>query len=171
MLSDGEGREIDFKNTVMFLTSNLGTDVLTEMTQGVERPPDEAILGAVRPILCQHFKPALLARMSVVPFYALRGDALKGIVRLKMEKLARRMMENNKIRLTYTDGVVDQITERCTEVETGARNIDYILSGNIMPRMSQEILAHMSEGDLPSAVALDVDKGGSFKMTFESGSP
>ena len=171
MLSDGEGREIDFKNTVMFLTSNLGTDVLTEMTQGAERPPDEAILGAVRPILSQHFKPALLARMSVVPFYALRGDALKGIVRLKMEKLARRMMENNKIRLTYTDGVVGQITERCTEVETGARNIDYILSGNIMPRMSQEILAHMSEGDLPSAVALDVDKDGSFKMTFGGESP
>jgi type VI secretion system protein VasG len=168
VLSDGEGREIDFKNTVIFLTSNLGTDVITEMTKGDERPPDDAIMGAVRPILSQYFKPALLARMAVVPFYTLRADAMKGIVRLKLEKLAERLMQNNKMQLTYTDTVVDQITDRCTEVETGARNIDYILSGNIMPRMSQEILTHMSEGGMPSAVRLDLNKDGSFKIEFKS---
>jgi type VI secretion system protein VasG len=168
VLSDGEGREIDFKNTVIFLTSNLATDVITEMTKGDERPPDDAIMGAVRPILSQYFKPALLARMAVVPFYTLRADAMKGIVRLKLEKLAERLMQNNKMQLTYTDTVVDQITDRCTEVETGARNIDYILSGNIMPRMSQEILTHMSEGGMPSAVRLDLNKDGSFKIEFKS---
>jgi len=168
ILSDGEGREIDFKNTVIFLTSNLATDVITEMTKGDERPPDDAIMGAVRPILSQYFKPALLARMAVVPFYTLRADAMKGIVRLKLEKLAERLMQNNKMQLTYTDAVVDQITDRCTEVETGARNIDYILSGNIMPRMSQEILTHMSEGGMPSAVHLGLKKDGSFKIKFKS---
>ena len=168
MLSDGEGREIDFKNTVIFLASNLATDVITEMTKADEPLPSDTLMSAVRPILSQYFKPALLARMNVVPYYTLRGDALKGIVRLKMEKLVERMMQNNKIKLAYTDGVVDQITERCTEVETGARNIDYILSGNVMPQMSQEILTHMIEGDMPSAVQLDVSKDGSFKMEFKS---
>ncbi len=167
-LSDGEGREIDFKNTVIFLASNLATDVITEMTKGDEPLPSETLMSAVRPILSQYFKPALLARMNVVPYYTLRGDALKGIVRLKMEKLVERMMQNNKIKLAYTDKVVDQITERCTEVETGARNIDFILNGNVMPQMSQEILTHMSEGDMPSLVLLDVSKDGSFKMEFKS---
>jgi type VI secretion system protein VasG len=166
MLSDGEGRIIDFKNTVIFLTSNLATDVITEMTQGDEALPDEVITAAVRPILSQHFKPALLARMTAIPFYTLRGDAMKGIVRLKLEKLAERLMQNNKMELVYTPAVVDQITDRCTEVETGARNIDYILTGNIMPRMSQEILSHMTEEGMPSKVHLDLNKDGSFKMEF-----
>jgi type VI secretion system protein VasG len=166
MLSDGEGRVIDFKNTVIFLTSNLATDVITEMTQGDEVPPSEVVMSAVRPILSQHFKPALLARMAVVPFYMLRADAMKGIVRLKLDKLAARLMQNNKMNLIYSPAVVDQITERCTEVETGARNIDYILTGNIMPRMSQEILSHMTEAGMPSAVNLDMNDDGSFKMDF-----
>jgi len=101
------GRLIDFKNTVLFLTSNLATDVLTEMTKSPERPPDDVILSAVRPLLSQHFKPALLARMSVVPFYTLPADAMKGIVRLKLGKLAKRLLENNKMKLVYTDGVVE----------------------------------------------------------------
>jgi type VI secretion system protein VasG len=167
MLSDGEGREIDFKNTVMFLTSNLATDVIAEMTKTAERAPDDVILSAVRPILSQHFKPALLARMTVIPFYLLPADAMKGIVRLKLAKLARRLLENNRIKLAYTDGVVDQIAQRCTEVETGARNIDYILAGNIMPQMSQQILSHMSTGGMPSEVHLDVGEDGAFKMEFK----
>ncbi|MBN2688150.1 MAG: AAA family ATPase, partial [Deltaproteobacteria bacterium] len=166
MLSDGEGRVIDFKNTVIFLTSNLATDVITEMTQVDELPPPDVVMSAVRPILSQHFKPALLARMAVVPFYMLRADAMKGIVRLKLDKLAARLMQNNKMKLTYSPAVVDQITERCTEVETGARNIDYILTGNIMPRMSQEILSHMTEAGMPSAVNLGMNEDGSFKMDF-----
>jgi type VI secretion system protein VasG len=168
VLSDGEGRVIDFKNTVIFLTSNLATDVITEMTKGDEVLPDDAIMSAVRPILSQHFKPALLARMTVIPFYTLRADAMKGIVRLKLDKLAERLMQNNKMKLVYSQAVVDQITARCTEVETGARNIDYILTGNIMPRMSQEILAHMTEEGMPSEVHLDLNKDGSFKMKFKT---
>ncbi|MEA3428619.1 MAG: type VI secretion system ATPase TssH, partial [Thermodesulfobacteriota bacterium] len=168
VLSDGEGRVIDFKNTVIFLTSNLATDVITEMTKGDDTLPDDAIMSAVRPILSQHFKPALLARMAVVPFYTLRADAMKGIVRLKLDKLALRLMQSNKMKLIYTPAVVDQITARCTEVETGARNIDYILSGNIMPRMSQQILSHMTEEGMPSEVHLDLNKDGSFKMKFKT---
>ncbi len=166
MLSDGEGKEIDFSNTVIFLTSNLATDVITEMTAGDEVPDHETLLAAVRPILSAHFKPALLARMTVIPYFTLARDALAGIVRLKMNKIVSRLLRNNKMRFTYTDAVVDQIAARCTEVETGARNIDFILRGTVMPLMSQEILARMSGEVQPTAITLDVAEGGGFKVEF-----
>jgi type VI secretion system protein VasG len=167
MLADGEGRDIDFKNTAIFLTSNLATDVITEMCSGDEIPPMETIAAAIRPILSNHFKPALLARMNVVPFFTLPPGILKDIVALKMNKLVKRLDETHKMKLVYTDKVLDQIAARCTEVETGARNIDYIMSGTIMPRMSQEILARMGEGAMSAEVHLDVAKDGNFKIKFK----
>ena len=166
MMSDGEGREIDFKNTVIFLTSNLATDVITEMCSGEEPPDLEVISAAIRPLLSNHFKPALLARMALVPFLTLPGDVIKEIVVLKMNKLARRMGDTHKMKLEFTDAVVEQIAARCTEVETGARNIDYIMSGTIMPLMSQEILSRMSEGTIPAGARLDIGKDGAFNVTF-----
>ena len=166
MMADGEGRDIDFKNTVIFLTSNLATDVITELCAAEERPDLEIVASAIRPLLSNHFKPALLARMTVVPYMTLPQDILRSIVVLKLDKLARRMAGTHQITLTYTDAVIDQIAARCTEVETGARNIDYIMSGTIMPRMSQEILTRMSEGALPSQVGLDMAEDGSFKVEF-----
>ena len=166
MLSDGEGRLIDFKNTVIFLTSNLATDVITEMCAD-GRPDLETIEAAVRPILSSHFKPALLARMTVVPYLTLDSDILKQIVALKMEKLVRRLAETHKMELVYTPAVADQIAARCTEVETGARNIDAIMNGSIMPRMSHEILARMSQAELPSRVVLDLDDEGGFVVKFD----
>jgi len=167
MLSDGEGRLIDFKNTVIFLTSNLATDVITEMCSGDEIPPLEIINQAVRPILSNHFKPALLARMTVLPFLTLKPEVLKGIVALKMNKLVNRLAETHKMKLTYSDDVVNQIAARCTEVETGARNIDYIMTGSIMPRMSQEILTRMTQEEMPSQVHLGLSKEGTFDISFE----
>ncbi|MBI3936257.1 MAG: type VI secretion system ATPase TssH [Betaproteobacteria bacterium] len=165
-LADGEGREIDFKNTVLFLTSNLATDVITELCGNKERPPLEAVMNAVRPILSNHFKPALLARMTVVPYYTLPQDALKGIVELKLGKVAARLSESNRVKLNYTPKVLEQIAQRCTEVETGARNIDFILRGAVLPMMSQEILHRMGSGAMPSAVNLDVGDDGGFKIGF-----
>jgi type VI secretion system protein VasG len=167
MLADGEGRAIDFKNTVLFLTSNLATDVITELCAGDERPSLETVSAAIRPILSNHFKPALLARMTVVPFFTLPPDILKDIVVLKLEKLVNRLAETHKMKLVYTQKVVDQIAARCTEVETGARNIDYIMTGSIMPRMSQEILTRMGEGAVPAEVHLDLAKDGTFKISFK----
>jgi type VI secretion system protein VasG len=167
MLADGEGRVIDFKNTVLFLTSNLATDVITELCTGDERPSLETVSTAIRPILSNHFKPALLARMTVVPFFTLPPDILKDIVILKLEKLVNRLAETHKMKLAYSQKVVEQIAARCTEVETGARNIDYIMAGSIMPRMSQEILAHMGEGALPAEVRLDLAKDGTFEISFK----
>jgi type VI secretion system protein VasG len=166
MLSDGEGRVIDFRNTVLFLTSNLATDVITELCSSEERPPLETVMSAIRPILSNHFKPALLARMSVVPFYTLGPEIMKDIVSLKLDKLTTRMAETHKMKFIYSPEVVDQIATRCTEVETGARNIDHIMNGTILPQMSREILSRLSEGAMPSEAHLDMAEDGSFKIDF-----
>lgn len=166
VLSDGEGREINFRNTVVFLTSNLALDVITELCAGDTMPPLEAIEAAIRPILSQHFKPALLARMTVVPFLTLKADALKGIVRLKLDKLARRMQQNNKIRLEIDEAVIDAITQRCTEVNTGARNIDFILRGTLLPMLSNTLLTHMAEARDISQARLAVNDQGQFLASF-----
>ncbi|MBI5520503.1 MAG: type VI secretion system ATPase TssH [Desulfovibrio sp.] len=165
-LTDGEGKEINFRNTVIMLTSNLGSDVIQEMTGGGAQLDLDTLLGAVRPLLSEHFKPALLARMAVVPYRSLSAEALGRIAVLKLEALKRRLMANNKMALSWTDKVPETIAARCTEVETGARNIEYILSGTILPRMSQEILSHMSGAGMPSSVALDVGEDGGFTMSF-----
>jgi type VI secretion system protein VasG len=166
MLSDGEGRIIDFKNTVLFLTSNLASDVISQLCSGPERPPLETVNAAIRPILSHHFKPALLARMTVVPFYTLDPGFIREIVVLKLDRLTARLAESHKVKLTYSPGVIDQITQRCTEVETGARNIDHIMNGTILPQMSKEILTRLGEGAMPSEISLDLAEDGSFRINF-----
>ena len=168
-LSDGEGRVIDFKNTILFLTSNLASDVITELCGGEERPPIDTITAAIRPILSNHFKPALLARMTIVPFMTLPPDILKDIVVLKLNKLVKRMEETHKTKLSYSPAVVEQIAARCTEVETGARNIDHIMNGTILPQLSRDILARMSEEALPAQITLDVAENGGFDISFQGG--
>lgn len=166
ILTDGEGKDINFKNTIIILTSNLATDVIQEMTGSGEEMPLDAVVSAVRPILSQHFKPALLARMNVIPYVSLAPDAMKLITRLKLGKLKKMLKTNNKIALSYDEAVVDQIAARCTEVETGARNIEYILNRNVLPQMSRDILGHMTEGGMPAAVHLGVDADGAFTIAF-----
>jgi type VI secretion system protein VasG len=166
-LNDGEGKQINFKNTVVFLTSNLATDVITEMSKSDPRPDRDTMVSAIRPIISGHFKPALAARMNIVPYYTLDPSAMKGIVELKLSILTRRLQENNKMKLTFTPKVADQIAARCTEVETGARNIDHIIRGTIMPQLSQEILAHMTSDKMPSAITIDVADDGGFKIEFK----
>ncbi|QEL66323.1 type VI secretion system protein VasG [Oryzomicrobium terrae] len=168
VLSDGEGQEIDFSNTVIFLTSNLATDVITAMTSDGERPDADTLLEAVRPILSQHFKPALLARMTVIPYYTLGQEALAGIVRRKLDKIGQRLHHNNQMAFAYDEAVVEQIAARCTEVETGARNIDFILGGNIMPRLSETLLEQMSRGEAAGQVWLEVGPEGEFAVRYES---
>ncbi|WP_027722038.1 type VI secretion system ATPase TssH [Maridesulfovibrio zosterae] len=168
LLTDGEGKDINFKNTIIILTSNLATDVIQEMTGEGDDMPLDAVVSAVRPILSQHFKPALLARMNVVPYVSLNPEAMKMITRLKLGKLRKMLLNNNKMTLEYDEAVVDQIAARCTEVETGARNIEYILNGNVLPQMSKKILGHMTEGGMPTSVHLGVADDGSFSMEFSN---
>jgi type VI secretion system protein VasG len=166
VLSDGEGREISFRNTVFFLTSNLGLEQITALCAQQSPPKAETLLAAVRPILSQHFKPALLARMTVVPFMTLSEDVLHSIVTLKLVKLAQRLLQNNGITLEFDQRVIEAIARRCTEVETGARNIDYILKGAILPLLSNALLLGMTEDVKPSLVRLEIGPEGEFKATF-----
>ncbi len=164
VLTDGEGKEISFKDTVILLTSNLGTEIIQEMTVSEEKPPVEAVIEAIRPLLSRHFKPALLARMTIVPYFSLDRKTLQEIVELKLERLKKTIYNNNKVALFYKEDVVSQIAERCSEVETGARNIDYILQGNIMPRIANTILEAMTGGEMPERILIDMNEDGSFKI-------
>jgi len=166
ILSDGEGRVVDFKNTVIFLTSNLATDIITSMCSSPVMPTAEEVMTAIRPTLSQHFKPALLARMSIVPFLILPPDILKEIVGLKLRQLGRRLWDNHRIAFEYDQAVVDQIAARCTEVETGARNIDHIMQGTLLPRISTEILQQMTIGPLPDKLMVGIGDDGNFTFTF-----
>lgn len=166
VLSDGEGKEINFANTVILLTSNLATDVISEMSQD----PDctsESITEAIRPILNNHFKPALLARMTVLPYQSLSKEALHDITILKLGKLQKLLAKNNGIELTYADMVVDQIVERCRDAETGARNIDLIINVNLLPKLSAFVLAAMSEGKVPKGIFLKLDDNSEFDMEIQ----
>lgn len=165
-LADGEGKEISFAETIILLTSNLATDVIQEMTAEEGAVPIDSVVGAIRPVLSKHFKPALLARMTVVPYYSLDPEAMQGIVDLKLKKLGQTLRQNNRIALNYSEAVLEQITSRCREVETGARNIDYILRGRVMPRISQTLLQGMGSGEMPDAVSLGVREDGSFTVDF-----
>ncbi|WP_269584538.1 type VI secretion system ATPase TssH [Roseibium sp. Sym1] len=167
VLSDGEGRLIDFKNTIVVLTSNLATDVLTEMGSLPEPPGRDEMVAGCRPILSAHFKPALLARMQIVPFYPLIGSPLEKIVRLKLDKIGKRLRENQKLELGYSDGVVQSIAARCTEVETGARNIDHIINRTVLPELSTELLTRMGAEDADfKKIDIGMGDGGAFSYAL-----
>ncbi|WP_084539637.1 type VI secretion system ATPase TssH [Azorhizobium doebereinerae] len=171
VLSDGEGRVVDFKNTIVILTSNLATDTLTHMGQMTPRPATDALVEAIRPQLSRHFKPALLARMQIVPFYPLLGDILGDIARLKLDKVARRLRESQKMAFFYTDAVVAQIVARCTDVETGARNIDHIVNKTLLPDIATEILSRMSQEKQADRIGVDVGSDGRFVYRLDAAQP
>jgi type VI secretion system protein VasG len=165
-LADGEGRVIDFKNTVIIMTSNLASDLITAIPPDQPRPAVEEVIAAIRPVLSRHFKPALLARMTIVPFYSIDRESMANIVELKLGHLGQRLMDHHQMTLTYGDDVVEQIAQRCTEVETGARNIDHIMQGSLLPRISGEILKKMAEGRLPKKLDIGLSREGDFELKF-----
>jgi len=167
-LSDGEGRVIDFKNTVVFLTSNLATDLIMQLCSQPELPDVDTLREAIHPILSQHFKPALLARMNVIPFFPIAGDALKEIVVLKLKQVGERLINNQQIQFEYDEKVVDQIAQRCTEVESGARNVDHIINRTMLPQISTELLQQMGNELKPSLLKVSIADSGNFQYDFVS---
>ena len=166
VLSDGEGRVIDFKNTIILLTSNLGTDEIMDIADPDAPPPLEVVVDKIRPLLSKHFKPALLARMNIVPYLPIGRDAMRDIVEIKLNVLKKRMRNNRHMELIYDDKVIEQIAQRCTEVETGARNIDYIVNRNLMPKISTRILMQLAGGEDISQLFVGVDEKGEFSFSF-----
>ncbi len=162
-MEDGEGREIDFKNTIIILTSNAGTDTLMKLTADPETMPGpEGLIKALKPELNKTFKPAFLGRLVIIPYFPVRDDVLKTIIKLKLGKIQRRIKENHKIELTYDDSLIEEVAKRCTEVESGARNVDNILTNTLLPEVSKQILGKMVEGEKPNAIQVSVGPDGAF---------
>jgi type VI secretion system protein VasG len=167
VLEDAEGREIDFKNTLILLTSNVGTDTMMKLCADPEtRPEPEALVEALRPDLLKVFKPAFLGRMIVVPYYPIADDAMRKIIELQLGRIRTRLLENNRAQFTYDEALVAAIARRCTEVESGARNVDHILTRTLLPEISQEFLARMAAGEGIAKVHVSVDEGGAFRYAI-----
>jgi type VI secretion system protein VasG len=158
VLEDGEGRVIDFKNTIILLTSNAGTDtIMRACSQGDEPPSIEALNELIHGELTEIFKPAFLGRLSIIPYYPLRDSELKTIVSLKLQKIRRRLLERHQAKLNVSDEVVDEIVSRCQQADSGARNIDNVLASSMLPAISRTILQAMAEGRKISQVQVSVD--------------
>lgn len=159
-MEDGEGREIDFRNTIILLTSNAATETLMKLTADPETTPNtEGMVKALKPELDKVFKPAFLGRLMIIPYYPVRDEALKQIIRLKLAKIQRRLLETHKITLEYDDVLLNEVASRCTEVESGARNVDNILSNTMLPDLSRQILTRIAEGVAASKVFVSVKDG------------
>jgi len=166
VMEDGEGRMIDFKNTLILLTSNVGSDLIMNMCKDPElKPEPEGIAKAMREPLLKVFPAALLGRLVVIPYYPLSDEMIGLITKLQLKRIEKRIAENHKIPFTYDDEVVKLITSRCTELESGGRMIDSILTNTVLPKISEEFLIHMVEGKPIERVQVSV-KDGDFSYNF-----
>ncbi|MGD0360682.1 MAG: type VI secretion system ATPase TssH [Bryobacteraceae bacterium] len=163
MMEDGEGRLIDFKNTIIILTSNAGTDTLMKLCADPETMPGSSgLVNALKPELNKIFKPAFLGRLVVIPYFPIRDENLKKIVVLKLAKIQRRLKETHRIDLTYDPAMIEEVARRCTEVESGARNVDNILTNTLLPDISRQLLGRIAEGLKPESIHVGIAEDGSF---------
>jgi type VI secretion system protein VasG len=166
-MEDGQGTRVDFKNTIILLTSNAGSDVLMRLCDdGRARPAETVLQDAMRPALLQVFPAALLGRMVTIPYYPLSDEVLGSIVRLQLDRVGRRVHEQYEVPFTYDQAVVDLITSRCTEVESGGRMIDAVLTNALLPQMSRELLRRNLDG-APAKKAEITARDGEFVFAFE----
>jgi type VI secretion system protein VasG len=166
-MEDGEGRFIDFKNTLILLTTNAGTELIAGLCKDPELMPDpEGIAKALRAPLLKVFPPALLGRLVTIPYYPLSDEMLGKIVKLQLARIKKRVEARYKIPFEYSDDLVKLVVSRCTESESGGRMIDAILTNTMLPDVSREFLKRMIEGQPISAVKVTVD-GGQFAYAFE----
>jgi type VI secretion system protein VasG len=170
-MNDSEGRHIDFRNTVILLTSNVGTDLIMSLTEDEEMAPEaEGLATALRPELLKVFPPALLGRLLVLPYYPLSPAMLTGIVGLQLDRIGRRVRDNHDIALDYDQAVVEHIVARCTEVASGGRMIDAILTNTMLPAMSVALLERQMRGERVAAITMRVADG-DFVYDFRAREP
>jgi type VI secretion system protein VasG len=166
-MEDGEGRHIDFTNTIILLTSNVGTELIMNMCKDPELLPEpEGIAKALREPLLKKFPAALLGRLVVIPYYPLSDAMLANITRLQLSRITRRVAEHHKIPFAYDDAAVNLIVSRCTELESGGRMIDAILTNTVLPALSREMLVRTMAGSTLNAVRLGV-AGSDFSYQFD----
>jgi type VI secretion system protein VasG len=170
VLDDAEGRQIDFRNTIIILTSNVGSSQIMHAClnkTAAERPTPDALAEIIRPSLMKHFKPAFLGRLTVVPFYPIDDAVLSNIIRLKLDRIKRRVFDNHQAAFEYDDALVAAILSRCTEVDSGARNVDTILNGTLLPEIADSVLARMAEGGAVKRVKVGATRAGKIKYAVE----
>jgi type VI secretion system protein VasG len=166
VMDDGEGRQIDFRNTIIILTTNAGTETLTKLCADPETMPvAEGLVKALKPELDKVFKPAFLGRMVIIPYFPIRDEALKRIVNLKLGKIRRRIQETHKVELLHDEVLVDEVARRCTEVESGARNVDNILTNTLLPEVSRLLLEKLVAGEMPSVIRVGIAGDGAFEYS------
>jgi type VI secretion system protein VasG len=157
-MKDGEGRDIDFRNCVIIMASNAGTDTISKLCADPDLLPEpDQLRDALQPDLLKVFKPAFLGRCTVVIYYPLRDELLKQISVLKLKSIGKRVLESYGVPLTFDDAVPSTIVSRCKEVESGARNIDNILSRSLLPQLSALVLARIAEGREIAKVHVGID--------------
>lgn len=166
MLTDGEGKEISFRNTLILLTSNAGSEVMTRVAEMNTSPSSQEVSEVLNEVLLKQFKAALLGRMRVVPYHVLSDEALCEVVRLKLEKVKERLWRNNKIAFSWSAEVEEAIASGSRNSATGARNVDAILNGSVVPEMARQILLAMSEGNMPEKAFLEVTDEGGYTTSF-----
>ena len=166
-LQDDRGTEVDFKNTIILLTSNVGTDTIMKVCADPDTKPDmKGLAEALRPDLLKSFKPALLGRITVVPYFPLGDEVIRKIIVLQLKRVGERMQANHGVPFEYTPAVVDTIAGRCKEVESGARNVDQIITGTLLPSIAEEMLKRMAEGKSVDRAKVDVNAEGGFTFSF-----
>ncbi|BAL95909.1 type VI secretion system ATPase TssH [Rubrivivax gelatinosus] len=166
VLEDAEGREVDFRNTIIVLTSNVGSSQIMQACLNkapADLPAADALAEALRPVLYKSFKPAFLGRLKVVPFYPIGDAVLEQIIRLKLDRIARRVAGNHRADFRYDDKLVEAVLARCTEVDTGARNIDHILNGTLLPEVAEQVLARMADGTAIERIKVTAVRNGDFR--------
>jgi type VI secretion system protein VasG len=149
VLADGEGREVDFRNCVIFMTSNLGGDIVSALCEADDNPDPEALKEALLPTLFRHFQPALLGRMTIVPYTSIRGEILQELVEMKLARVGTRLAGRHRINLHWEEEVAASIMASCTAVETGARNIDHIIETSLLPGIATTLLGALGESGNP----------------------
>jgi type VI secretion system protein VasG len=154
--NDGEGREINFRNTLILMTSNLGSDLISDLCADGARPPAQLLEENIRPILTSHFKPALLARMRVVPYYPVSGSVLRELIEVKLGRLGERL-NRRQLAFTFSDALVDHLVERCSQSDSGARLIDHLLELHVLPQVADRLLDAMAAGQRLTSVHATVD--------------
>jgi type VI secretion system protein VasG len=159
-MEDGEGRVIDFKNTLILLTTNAGTERINALCKDPELTPEpEAIAKALREPLLKVFPPALLGRLVVIPYYPLNDDMIAAIARLQLGRIQQRIAASRQVPFSYDAAVVKLIASRCTELESGGRMIDAILTNTVLPKISEAFLTRMMEGNAIERVHVSVQDG------------
>jgi type VI secretion system protein VasG len=159
-MEDGEGREIDFSNTLILLTTNVGTERITQLCVGRQHAPSADEIGeALRTPLLEAFPPALLGRVTVIPYYPLDDAMLDAIIRLQLARIGRRIEARYRVGFIYDDAVTREIARRCTELQSGGRMIDAILTNTVLPRVSTEFLSRLVDGRSVAKVAIGVGDG------------